>query len=319
MTDKEKYEQRIKLYWPQDAYEIIKYDPYPGKFIARCMKCGKIKQYSSPYSVKSKINGFCQKCYPHNKAITIEVFQKRINDHFVDQSYTVLEFAGVRNGALIKCNKCGREFFYKDCAHITRQKTLCKHCYPVTAFGQHTVNSIQEQIDSLFGTHNFKVLSYDSDHKKIQLQHKCGFIFNRNFQRFKESGRCPKCNKTDSRGELAIANVLMKFNIPFITEKSFPDLCGEAKLLRFDFFVDNKFLIEYQGQQHYESIDRFGGDKTLIRIMNNDMKKEEYCKDHNIPLLKIPYWKFKEIQSIILDFLKFNDYPIQGVESSDSK
>lgn len=47
-----------------------------------------------------------------------------------------------------------------------------------------------------------------------------------------------------SKGENAIKNLLEKYKIPFEQEKSF----NEIKKYRFDFFVDNKYIIEFDGK-----------------------------------------------------------------------
>ena len=66
----------------------------------------------------------------------------------------------------------------------------------------------------------------------------------------------------------------------------------------FDFaiFEDDKlkYLIEYQGIQHYqESI--FSKYESLQERQNRDNIKREYCKSHNIKLIEIPYWDYEKI------------------------
>ena len=35
--------------------------------------------------------------------------------------------------------------------------------------------------------------------------------------------------------------------------------------------------------------------------------KNKYCEDNNIKLLRIPYWEFKNMRKIIIDFITNND------------
>jgi hypothetical protein len=99
-----------------------------------------------------------------------------------------------------------------------------------------------------------------------------------------------------SRGEIKIEEILQRAGLIFKEEFSFPDLLGASgKPLRFDFavFDDNdelEFLIEFQGIQHYEPKDKFGGMVGLRKQQYNDMKKREYCSKRDIPLILIPYW-----------------------------
>ena len=96
-----------------------------------------------------------------------------------------------------------------------------------------------------------------------------------------------------SRGEIKIFQILQESGLEFAEEYSFPDLVSNTgRPLRFDFAVfDDQhnidFLIEFQGIQHYEAKEKFGG---LRKQQYNDMKKREYCRDHNITLVIIPYW-----------------------------
>lgn len=99
-----------------------------------------------------------------------------------------------------------------------------------------------------------------------------------------------------SRGEIKIHEILEQAGLPFSEEYSFPDLVSfTGRPLRFDFCVfddngDIDFLIEYQGIQHYEAKSKFGGIAGLRKQQYNDMKKREYCQEHDITLVLIPYW-----------------------------
>ena len=99
-----------------------------------------------------------------------------------------------------------------------------------------------------------------------------------------------------SRGEIKIQEILQKAGIPFEEQYSFSDLLSNnGRPLRFDFAVFDdenqlQFLIEFQGIQHYEAKDVFGGYSGLRKQQYNDMRKRQYCKKHNINLVIIPYW-----------------------------
>jgi hypothetical protein len=65
----------------------------------------------------------------------------------------------------------------------------------------------------------------------------------------------------------------------------------------------NKFLIEYQGKQHYKPLN-FGSrtinpTENLNIIQKNDEIKRTWCKKNNILLLEIPYWDFDKIEEHI--------------------
>lgn len=110
-----------------------------------------------------------------------------------------------------------------------------------------------------------------------------------------------------SKGELSIQRTLRSVGATFYRESKYHDCRGgTANLpLPFDFSVyfDNKLvaLVEYQGIQH--SLPTFGmGDWEKTR--NTDEIKRNYCKEKGIPLLAVPYHKFRDIETIVTKFLQ---------------
>ena len=125
---------------------------------------------------------------------------------------------------------------------------------------------------------------------------------------------CPFCNA--SHGEKLINDILSKAGYKYEKEYRIKE-CAIQKPLPFDFAVfikDKMYLIEYDGIQHFTPVDIFDGDKGLSIRKRNDRLKNDYCIEHNIPLLRIPYIidiknNSDSIQSIIFDFLNQNKIP----------
>lgn len=111
---------------------------------------------------------------------------------------------------------------------------------------------------------------------------------------------CPKCRI--SKGELAIKRYLELENIFFEEQKGFSD-CKNPEtnyILRFDFYIpDRKLCIEFNGAQHYRSVEYWGGEEAFVRQKFRDSIKASYCLNNKIKLLHIPYWKQKNIEQII--------------------
>ena len=121
---------------------------------------------------------------------------------------------------------------------------------------------------------------------------------------------CP-CLRFQSKGVLKILQILKNNNISYITEKTF-DTCKSPKnnLLKFDFYIDNKYLIEYDGEQHFipESFGgKTSGEERLRLQQEYDNIKNIWCKNNNIPLIRIPYTRLKElnINDLILETSNF--------------
>lgn len=93
-----------------------------------------------------------------------------------------------------------------------------------------------------------------------------------------------------SKGNAKIKQLLLENNIPFETEKKF-DTCKDKKEMPFDFFVDNRYLIEYDGLQHFSKNSMFDYEYTH----NHDLIKSKWCKDNNIILIRIPYTHYNNL------------------------
>lgn len=87
-----------------------------------------------------------------------------------------------------------------------------------------------------------------------------------------------------SNGESQIAQILEDLNISYQQEYLLPNN------QRFDFYLtDFHCAIEYDGKQHFEPIDFFGGEQTFNQQQKRDAEKEKYCYNNNIKLIRIPY------------------------------
>lgn len=107
------------------------------------------------------------------------------------------------------------------------------------------------------------------------------------------SGHTTSCGcKIKSSKERLIENYLIQNNISYISQYSFQD-CKYKYKLKFDFALLDKdevfYLIEYDGKQHFEPIDFYGGEKSFNETKNRDRIKNKYCEENNIPLLRLPY------------------------------
>ena len=98
-----------------------------------------------------------------------------------------------------------------------------------------------------------------------------------------------------SRGEIKIHEILEAHGFVFKEEYICPDLRSpNGRPLRFDFVVFDDdgvidFIIEYQGKQHYEASQKFGGKRGLYQQQYNDNQKRRFCALHGFTLIEIPY------------------------------
>lgn len=105
-----------------------------------------------------------------------------------------------------------------------------------------------------------------------------------------------------SSGEIKIKRILEENKINFRYQYVIPEL---SKFMAFDFAImdDNNNLIkliEFDGEQHFYSVDIFGGEETFKIQQERDSKKNIYCKENNITLLRIPYTDYDKINIDLL-------------------
>lgn len=121
-------------------------------------------------------------------------------------------------------------------------------------------------------------------------------------------GLVQSCGCGRSKGEDLIVKLLTEAHISFEQQKNFAS-CRSPKtnfVYYFDFYLpDYNTLIEFDGIQHFETIDFFG--EELEERQQADAFKNNWCKENNIPLIRIPYTHLKElkIEDLILETSKF--------------
>ncbi len=117
------------------------------------------------------------------------------------------------------------------------------------------------------------------------------------------------CIKT-SKGQFLIENWLKDNNIFFTTEENFNKndelRTGKWSYLRYDIYIPQKnIIIEYDGIQHFEPVEMWGGEKTLKETQAHDNLKNQWANEHGIQLVRFNYKHSNEdiennLQSLLL-------------------
>ena len=205
----------------------------------------------------------------------------------------------------VKCNNCGREW-------VARKSALfrgCMYCEHPNGGGRGNFN--KNKIGRRFGF--LTVIDYDSQHFEDgnhghvfwKCKCDCGNEISVRWDHLlgRSHSHTISCGcYTKSAGELKIEQILDKNKINFQEQYIIPEL---SQFLKFDFAIFNNNdnlikLIEYDGKQHFEPVEKFGGEEKLKIQQERDNRKNKYCKEHNIPLLRIPYWDFNKINIDLL-------------------
>jgi very-short-patch-repair endonuclease len=111
---------------------------------------------------------------------------------------------------------------------------------------------------------------------------------------------CPSCN--ESKGEKKISSFLKKNKINFDRQKKFKN-CKNIYELPFDFYIPSKrTCIEFDGKQHFEPLDFFGGLEAFEKLKINDDIKNNFCEDNYINLIRIKYTEIDKIDQLLKNY-----------------
>ena len=205
-----------------------------------------------------------------------------------------------------KCNLCGNIYSVSRDSLVNKKSECCNKCK-----GEKIRQKAEERgLTTWHKGDRFGMLEIIESagarggHSYVKCKCDCGNIINVRVEHLKGQSH----NKTiscgcasQSSGEIKIIQLLVKANIDFQTQYRIKEF---NILSPFDFaiFKDNKLLglIEYDGEQHFESVEFFGGEEKLKLQQERDERKNKWCEENNIRLIRIPY---TEYDNLTLEYL----------------
>lgn len=208
----------------------------------------------------------------------------------------------------VSCGKC-----YPVLPTNISKGSGCPRCSAIRARYKQLKNSNQvwnqetfiERVKELTGNEYTVLGTYSKSYVPIEMRHnKCNFEFPMTPSHFISTHeRCPKCAR--SHAEILITQVLKeKFNL--VEGADYTHGYVLPNKLHLDFWFPSIGLaIEYDGKQHYKPIEYFGGISKFKQQQKNDRAKNQYCNDHNIKLVRIPYTvtKYEQFKDILSHYI----------------
>lgn len=264
-------------------------------------------EYTCPHGHKGTIswNSFsngrgCNECGRISTIKKKTTDYKKVKETLESEGYILLskEYKNAHEKLDCICPK-GHEckIRYNDFRHGHR----CREC------GKELRSKVQrtnyEIIKQSFEKEGYTLLTKKYTNNKQNLKVKCpnGHEYITLWNRFQQGLRCPICHT--SKGEECIKRTLNDLNIEFIYNR----YIWKDASLRPDFYLPfYNLVIEFDGKQHFEPIEYFGGEEGFKKRQTKDKEKNDYCKNHNIDILRIPYWDIDKIEKIIKAKLKIN-------------
>lgn len=233
-------------------------------------------------------SGFkCKECRGLKKYTFNEV-QKIISDNGYALISGYEEYKNTHSYIKIKCNK-GHVYNTKFAVFLRGFR--CPYC----SNQKIDYAGVKEYIEK----EGYRLMSNSYKNNRDKLCIKCpnGHIFEMSYNKFQCGCRCTVCNS--SSGEQEISIFFNNHNINYKYQYRF-DGCKYKKALPFDFYIPSlNICIEYDGIQHFEPVEFFGGEEEYEKIKICDQLKNNYCKNNNIKLIRIPYWEFDNIENIL--------------------
>ena len=211
-----------------------------------------------------------------------------------------------------QCTECENTFIVGLNAVSSGNSHLCEQCKRIASqkrgqkVGKLSTHKDYSKKDNPFYSFVSPLNKYDKEGIQYWIIKckKCGQMYEERpvylISETRRKGNNPcSCWKRsrESKGSLLIKQILQENNINFIQEYYFADcLSTKNKYLYFDFYLpDYNCCIEYDGEQHFKPVEHFGGQEQYKRQQLSDDIKNNYCKNNNIKLIRIPYTDYNKI------------------------
>ena len=236
----------------------------------------------------------CPCCAGNVRETTDSFIKKAIKIHGDRYDYSLAVYKTNKEEVAIICKKHGI-FHMRPDSH-TNSKQGCSKCY----FESRTKTTDDFILRSNIIHNNkfdYSKTIYKHANSKVLINCPLHGDFYQVARHHLRGRGCPLCRI--SKGEERVKFFLDKNNIEYTCQKKITKI-KPYNLLRFDFYLPFlNTLIEYQGQQHYYSVDYFGGNRVFVNQKRIDNDKAFIAKTNGYNFIIIPYWEFSNIDAIL--------------------
>ena len=275
-------------------YSKVEYIDNRTKVTIICPDHGEFEQMPQSH-VTGK--GGCRKCKTGAQRLNTETFISKAKEFHGDRyDYSLVDYQSYnQHNVTIICKEHGP---FEQIPNIHIKGSGCRICSGFLLTTDIFIARAKEIHGDLF---DYSLVEYDRLNSKVKIICKKHGIFEqRPISHLHQGTGCPKCKA--SRGERRIMKFLDTSGIKHTTQKTFKDLKLVGKL-KYDFYLPHiNTLIEYDGKQHFLVQEYFAND--LEEIQRRDAIKTKYAEDNNIRLIRIPYWDYDNIETILESILK---------------
>lgn len=223
----------------------------------------------------------CPSCARQSDRLTLEAFISKAREVHGDKyGYGKVEYDVGASQVVITCRKHG-DFRQRALSHLSGSG--CKKCHI-----EENRISTEEFIRNAKSVHGEKYdygrVIYQGNKKPVEIVcQKHGSFWQRPNSHTAVKAGCPLCN--ESKGEIAVENVLKKYGINYIREYRI-----KPYLYRYDFYIPElDIYIEFNGEQHYKPVDSFGGYEAYLSCKERDENKRSLVHERKATLIVLTY------------------------------
>lgn len=243
-------------------------------------------------------NHGCPKCGGSHVKTTLEFISKAKLIHKNKYNYSEVTYINYKTKVKIICPNHGSYLQTPNNHLMGMGCSECKKETLIKKFSKSKCEFINEANYVHNNSYDYNFIEYKNNKTKIKIFCKIHMtFFNQSPSHHLQGQGCPKClYKNESITEKILKKLLHKI-----------DIKSQFKISKFrvDFYFEKdntKYIVEYNGAQHYQSIKLFGGVKQFKKQQLRDNQLKEYCKNNNITLIEIDGRKYTG--SKIKDFLQ---------------
>lgn len=317
---KEEFEERVKIK-SNDTIDVSEFNfintQKEGKCV--CKICGNV-WYPKAYSI---LQGHgCRKCYDKrnsdNRKIDLSKIQERI-DKTTSNAHIIGDYIDTKHKCLAQCDKCGN--IWEAMPSDLLRGHSCPKCGREESSENERITN-KEYIDrcySIYGDeYDLSELNYTIMRDDVYPICKKHGKFSINAYQFLKGNGCKKCRM--SGGQRKLSKFLKDNGIIFYEEYNKFDWLTRKNSGRmsFDFFIPSlNIAIEYQGKQHFEKVDRFGGEEGLRLTKERDAYKRDICRENGVKLIYFIPYKYEKYMTFediyftennkLLEYLKYDE------------
>lgn len=299
-------EQTIKefkaIHGDKYDYSLVAYVKCMNKVKIICNTCKNIFEQSPNKHKMGRGCVFCSKgILPGNKSLTRQQFihKSQIVHEPNRYDYTLVEY--VRNSKDVKiiCNICN--IIFKQNPGLHMQGSGCRKCFE-REWGlkqARTQKQFEEEAIKIHGPKRFdySVSKYINANEYVDIKCNICLIIFRQVARKHLMGRngCKNC-KFISKGEERIKLLLTSLNIKFDPQFRIKIIANK----KYDFYFEingRKFILEYDGIQHFRLVDFFEVKLDEQHII--DIQKTYIALRSGYTVLRISYNRLNELERIV--------------------